>query len=63
MSLPRGAPQVHRPRGSFFINPAFGQKWTGVVRPMAALGFATNEILGLITHDPVVDNAIARTKP
>jgi hypothetical protein len=24
----------------------------GVVRPMA-LGFATNEILGLITHDPL----------
>jgi uncharacterized protein (TIGR03032 family) len=26
----------------------------GVVRPMA-LGFATNEILGLITHDPLAD--------
>jgi hypothetical protein len=62
MSLPRGAPQVHRPRGSFFINPAFGQKCTGVVRPLA-LGLATNEILGLITHDPLVENAIARTKP
>ena len=61
MSLPRGAPHVHRLRG-IFINPAFGQKCTGVVRPLA-LGFATNEILGLITHDPLVENAIARTKP
>ena len=27
----------------------------GVVRPMA-LGFATNEILGLITHDPLAES-------
>jgi hypothetical protein len=26
-----------------------------VVRPMA-LGFATNEILGLITHDPLAES-------
>ena len=30
----------------------------GVVRPMA-LGFATNEILGLITHDPMQDGGIS----
>lgn len=29
----------------------------GVTRPMA-LGFASNEILGLITHDPLVDGAL-----
>ena len=29
----------------------------GVVRPMA-LGFATNEILGLITHDPLEESGI-----
>lgn len=28
----------------------------GLVRPMA-LGFATNEILDLITHEPLVDDA------
>ena len=30
----------------------------GVVRPMA-LGFATNEILALITHDPLVASTLA----
>jgi len=30
----------------------------GVVRPMA-LGFATNEILGLITHDPLDESGIS----
>jgi uncharacterized protein (TIGR03032 family) len=29
----------------------------GAIRPMA-LGFATNEILGLITHDPLADGAL-----
>jgi hypothetical protein len=29
----------------------------GVVRPMA-LGFATNEVLGLITHDPLEQGGI-----
>jgi uncharacterized protein (TIGR03032 family) len=31
----------------------------GVVRPMA-LGFATNEILGLITHDPLAESTSLR---
>ena len=29
----------------------------GAMRPMA-LGFASNEILGLITHDPLADGAL-----
>jgi hypothetical protein len=32
----------------------------GVVRPMA-IGFATNEILGLITHDPLDPDSSAWT--
>jgi uncharacterized protein (TIGR03032 family) len=31
----------------------------GVVRPMS-LGFASNEILGLITHDPLIEDALPR---
>jgi uncharacterized protein (TIGR03032 family) len=34
----------------------------GAMRPMA-LGFASNEILGLITHDPLADGALAIAAP